>query len=70
MTSDDDVLEQLRTDWPGWRIWRSMRGDQPGEWVATLHDPQVGTSPTVMHKTPEQLRAALEAEIHMAARRP
>jgi hypothetical protein len=61
--SDDQALAQLRADYPGWRIWRSVRSDgRLGEWVATLHDPRAGVTPTVMWPSAEQLRAALIEE--------
>jgi hypothetical protein len=61
--SEDIALSELRTDFPGWRIWRAVKRDGClGEWVATRHDPGAGVSATVMRPTPELLRAALIEE--------
>jgi hypothetical protein len=62
-TSDDQALALLRADYPGHRIWRSVRHDGlPGDWVATLHDPAAGIDPTVICSDAADLRAALDAE--------
>lgn len=63
MDADDQAMERLRADHPGWRIWRSVKRDgRLGEWVATLHDPRVGVTPTLMEPTPAKLRAVLVEE--------
>lgn len=54
------VLERMRADFPGYRIWRSKRGDgQLGDWVATLRVPVGGADATLMFSSPAELRAAL-----------
>ncbi|MFI0452149.1 hypothetical protein [Actinomadura sp. 6N118] len=65
---DRRILGELRADFAGWRIWRARRSSDglPGEWLATLHDPQVGITPTVMERTPDELRAALLREANLA----
>lgn len=61
--SDDDVRARLRADFPGYRIWRSVRRDgAPGDWVATLRDLSAGVDPTVMASSADELREALIAE--------
>ncbi|GAA2441669.1 hypothetical protein GCM10010191_67410 [Actinomadura vinacea] len=61
--TEEGVLEQLREEFEGHRIWRSVRADgRLGEWVASLHDPKAGITPTLMHPTPEALRTALVQE--------
>ncbi|MFI0354604.1 hypothetical protein [Actinomadura sp. 9N407] len=66
--SDDQELIRLRTEFTGHRIWRSVRSDgRLGEWVASLHDPEAGITPTLMFPTPEQLREALVQERLRAA---
>ncbi|GAA2431484.1 hypothetical protein GCM10010191_51610 [Actinomadura vinacea] len=64
---DRQALIELRTDFPGHRIFRGTRGDgQPGSWVATLRDPACGVDPTVMADTAEDLRKALKIEASRA----
>ncbi|WP_067826956.1 hypothetical protein [Actinomadura kijaniata] len=61
--TDDDLLAALRREFTGHRIWRSTRyDDKPGDWVATLRDPNVGVDPTVIEQTPEELRERLIEE--------
>ncbi|WP_433329093.1 hypothetical protein [Spirillospora sp. CA-294931] len=60
--NSSDPLEALREEFPGHRVWRSMRGDIPGEWCATLHDPNAGVDPTLMEPTANDLRERLLAE--------
>nr|BFE32297.1 hypothetical protein GCM10010200_045480 [Actinomadura rugatobispora] len=61
--TEEKVLEQLRQEFEGHRIWRSVRADgRLGEWIASLHDPTAGVTPTLMHPTPEALRTALIRE--------
>ncbi|MBW8483461.1 hypothetical protein [Actinomadura parmotrematis] len=68
---DDLALAALRLDFPGHRIWRSVRYDgRLGDWVATLHDPAAGVDPTVIRTSAEALRAELRIERDRAARRP
>ncbi|GAA2441035.1 hypothetical protein GCM10010191_66420 [Actinomadura vinacea] len=68
--ADDSALARLRVDFPGHRIWRSVRGDgRLGDWVATLHDPAAGVEPTVIRTDPEALRRALEEERDQAEQR-
>ncbi|MEW2353671.1 hypothetical protein [Spirillospora sp. NPDC029432] len=60
---EDQALVRLREEFGGHRIWRSIRSDgRLGEWVASLHDPAAGVTPTLMYPTPEQLRDALKNE--------
>lgn len=67
MHPDDQALACLRTEHPGWRIWRSIRGDgRLGEWVATLHDPNAGVDPTVMESSSARLQATLVREAERA----
>ncbi|WP_433326926.1 hypothetical protein [Spirillospora sp. CA-294931] len=68
-TSNPDPLEALREEFPGHRVWRSMRGDVPGEWCATLHDPKAGVDPTLMEPTAAELRERLLAERERAKAR-
>ncbi|GAA2614299.1 hypothetical protein SMC26_24155 [Actinomadura fulvescens] len=66
--ADRRTLDELQAEFSGWKIWRSRRSSdgRPGEWLATLHDPEVGVSPTLMERTSDDLRAALvkEAGLH------
>ncbi len=63
MHPDDAAMALLRTDFPGYRIWRAIRANGSlGEWVASLHDPRAGVDATVMCPTAEELRAALVKE--------
>ncbi|MFC9972587.1 hypothetical protein ACFVH6_17040 [Spirillospora sp. NPDC127200] len=64
------VLDQLRTEFNGHRIWRSVRSDgRLGDWVASLHDPACGIDPTVIRSSAAALREALLAEAVRAAAR-
>ncbi|GAA3950143.1 hypothetical protein GCM10023085_35920 [Actinomadura viridis] len=66
-TSADQALAELRRDFTGHRIWRSVRSDgQLGDWVASLHDPAAGVDATVMRSDPTALREALEEEAKLA----
>ena len=57
---DERELGRLRDDFGGWRIWRAVKQDgRLGEWVASLHDPEVGVEPTLMFPTAPLLRSAL-----------
>jgi hypothetical protein len=68
--SDIQELVLLRTDFPGHRIWRSIRYDgRYGDWVATLHDSKAGVEPTVIRDNAGDLRNALYAERAKAARK-
>ncbi|WP_030171222.1 hypothetical protein [Spirillospora albida] len=61
--NDDRVLSQLRADFTGHRIWRSVRWDGSlGAWVATLHDPAAGVDATILKDTAAELREALLQE--------
>ncbi|MFI6517329.1 hypothetical protein ACIBF1_17365 [Spirillospora sp. NPDC050679] len=69
---DQDVLkiDQLRNEFMGHRIWRSVRSDgRLGDWVASLHDPAHGVDPTVIRSDADALREALLAEAGRAAAR-
>ncbi|MEU5877899.1 hypothetical protein [Spirillospora sp. NPDC047279] len=62
-TPDDQALARLRSDYPAYRIWRSVRYDGlPGDWVATLHDDSAGIDPTVIRDNAAELRQALDTE--------
>ncbi|GAA2090845.1 hypothetical protein [Actinomadura alba] len=68
--TDDELLARLRSDYPGHRIWRSVRHDGLlGDWVATLHDPAAGVDATVISDSAGELRTELDAERVRAARR-
>jgi hypothetical protein len=68
--SDNHELILLRADFPGHRIWRSIRQDgRYGDWVATLHDPEAGTEPTIIRDNANDLRNALYTERAKAASR-
>ncbi|WP_433338211.1 hypothetical protein [Spirillospora sp. CA-294931] len=69
VTPNPDPLEALRLEFPGHRVWRSMRGKALGEWCATLHDPSAGVDPTLMEPTADGLRERLLAERERAAER-
>ncbi|TQN31154.1 hypothetical protein FHX37_1046 [Haloactinospora alba] len=59
-TQNQDTLERLREDYPGWRIWRSRRGTRPAGWVATSLTPQDGRAPTLHADTAEELELQLK----------
>lgn len=60
---EEAELAQLRTEFPGHRIWLSTRYDgSRGDWVATLWNPYAGLAPHVVRATSEALRAELLAE--------
>jgi hypothetical protein len=67
----DEQTAAVEEDFPGWSVWRAdRRDDQPGEWVATLMDPQAGVSPTLMEPSAERLRAVLAEERETVRTRP
>ncbi|MEU5877070.1 hypothetical protein [Spirillospora sp. NPDC047279] len=70
MHPDDRDLARLREDFPGHRIFRSVRWDGLlGSWCATLHDPAAGIDPTVIEDDPDTLHAALvEQRVRAEAR--
>jgi hypothetical protein len=69
-SNDDRDLAQLRRDFTGHRIWRSVRWDgRLGDWVASLHDPTAGIDPTVIRSDAAALRDALREEAERAAAR-
>ena len=64
---DERELGRLRDDFRGWRIWRAVKRDgRLGEWVASLHDPNVGVEPTLMFPTAPLLREALVQQAQRA----
>ncbi|MFD0850785.1 hypothetical protein ACFQ07_00910 [Actinomadura adrarensis] len=68
--SDNQELIRLRADFPGHRIWRSIRYDgRYGDWVATLRDPKAGIDPTVIQGTAKDLRNALYTERAKASKK-
>ncbi|MCW2938921.1 MAG: hypothetical protein JWN00_1906 [Actinomycetia bacterium] len=56
----DQALDELRDEFPGWRLWRSKdhRG-KPVDYVATLRDEQAGRVPTLIATTAWRLREEL-----------
>jgi hypothetical protein len=58
----EQLLERLRADFPGHRIWRTLSGDVPKGWAATRIDPEAGVSPTVICDRGNELREALLKE--------
>ncbi|WP_157431625.1 hypothetical protein [Actinomadura hibisca] len=63
-------INQLRTQFTGHRIWRSVRSDGLlGDWVASLHDPAHGVDPTVIRSDADEPRKALLAEAGRAPAR-
>ncbi|MGP4026143.1 hypothetical protein [Actinomadura sp. 3N407] len=63
------MLDRLREEFTGHRIWRARRWDgRPGDWVATLHDPSAGVDPTVIRADSVALREALVLEAQRAGR--
>ncbi|MEV0660061.1 hypothetical protein ACIBI3_02700 [Actinomadura luteofluorescens] len=67
---EDRELARLRQDFMGHRIWRAVRWDgRLGDWVASLHDPAAGISPTVICSDAAALRDALRTEAERAAAR-
>ncbi|GAA4096591.1 hypothetical protein [Actinomadura miaoliensis] len=66
----DQALADLRQDFTGHRIWRSVRWDGSlGDWVATLHDPTAGIDATVIRSNPNALRKALGQQAEQAKAR-
>ena len=66
-TSDDELIERLRLEFPGHRIWRGRdRDGRLGGWVATLHDPAAGLEPTVICSNAAALHKALTEEARKA----
>jgi hypothetical protein len=64
----DQQLHDLRKEFTGHRIWRSIRWDgRLGDWVASLHDPSAGVDPTVICSDAGTLREALRREAQRAA---
>ncbi|GLZ16454.1 hypothetical protein Acsp04_66890 [Actinomadura sp. NBRC 104425] len=67
---EDRELAELRRDFTGHRIWRSVRWDgRLSDWVATLHDPNAGIHPTIIRANAAELRDALREEAERAAAR-
>lgn len=62
---DDDVLRRLRTDYPGWRFFRSRTRDGRvgNDWVASRCDDRQGFDPTVIRRSACELREALEEQL-------
>lgn len=68
-TTDEETLEQISADFPGWRVWRPRRrDDKPTSWAATRRDESAGVHPTVIMNTAEQLRAALAEQRRLVER--
>jgi hypothetical protein len=68
-STDEQTIEQITAEHPGWRIWRTRRwDDKPTSWAATLRDDAAGVDPTVIANTAEQLRAALAEQRDLAER--
>ncbi len=61
--AEAEALARLQEEFPGHRIWRSVRSDDRlGDWVATLRDPDEGVDATVMAGSAAKLRDALVNE--------
>ncbi|MEV4254284.1 hypothetical protein AB0J52_14120 [Spirillospora sp. NPDC049652] len=61
--SDEQALDALRREYTGHRIWRARRRDgRPGDWCATLHDPDEGIDPTVIRSAADELWDELAQE--------
>jgi hypothetical protein len=73
-STDEETLDQLRAQFPGWPPWRPRRRDgEPSSWAATRRDESAGVDPTVVANTAEELRAALaeqRALVERSGRRP
>ncbi|WP_433145209.1 hypothetical protein ACQPZ8_01675 [Actinomadura nitritigenes] len=61
-TTEEQRLDALQSEFPGHRIWRTLCGDVPKGWAATLIDPLAGVSPTVICDRANELRDALRRE--------
>jgi len=66
----DPEAAALEADFTGWHVWRATdRFGQPGDFVATRHDPAAGVDPTVMAGSAAEMRAALtEQRVQRAMR--
>lgn len=74
LPTDDETIERITAEFPGWRVWRPKRwDDKPSSWAATRREESAGVDPTVITNTPEQLRAALAEQrdlVERTGRRP
>jgi hypothetical protein len=72
--TDEETIEQITAEFPGWHIWRPKRwGDKPTSWAATRQDEAAGVDPTVIMNTAKELRAALTEQrtfVERTGRRP
>jgi hypothetical protein len=66
----EDSPEAIELCFPGWHVWRTRRGEELVNWAASIRDPSVGVSQTVICDTPEALRVALAYEAQLARRGP
>lgn len=64
---DEQLLAEMQTRWPNWRLWRSRRADIPHDWMATRLNPNAGPTPTLMEPTPHDLEKALKDQAARAA---
>ncbi|WP_026414411.1 hypothetical protein [Actinomadura oligospora] len=68
--TDEQALDALRREYAGHRIWRARRGDgAPGDWCATLHDPDEGIDPTIIRSSADDLWDELAQERRRARSR-
>lgn len=58
--SDKSELDRLNREYPGWRVWRSRRGDTLAGWVASNLDPRSQYDPTLHGDTAEELEGRLK----------
>ena len=66
-----EALEALQAAYDGrWHIWRSqLTGGEPWWWYASIRTPSAGIHPTVSGPGPDELRAVLEQQRHLAMER-
>ncbi|OOC53875.1 hypothetical protein NOSIN_08730 [Nocardiopsis sinuspersici] len=65
---DQNELDRLNREYPGWRVWRSRNGDVLSGWVATNLNPHSTFDPTLHGDTAEQLERLLKCPPHRIGR--
>lgn len=74
LPTDDETIERITAEFPGWRVWRPKRwDDRPSSWAATRRDESAGVDPTVLANTADELRTALAKQreaVELTGRRP
>lgn len=61
--TEQEALQKLAEEFPGWRIWRARKDDgSAGSWMATLHNPASGRYETLMRDSAEELREELVSQ--------